>query len=99
MQEKQWTVLYMTGIDDRTRHGNITCLSQHGIELLEQSLDRAINLKLPVDSGFRGVSSGIKWGAQLRGPDGRRAATVRLRADVQGPRHPGDSIGVLRAPF
>jgi hypothetical protein len=28
------------GIDDLTRHGNVTGLSQHGIELLEQSLDR-----------------------------------------------------------
>ena len=29
-------------------------------------------------------------GAQLRGPDGRRAATVRPSADVQDPGHPGD---------
>ena len=28
------------GIDDLTRHGDVTSLPQHGIELLEQSLDR-----------------------------------------------------------
>jgi IS5 family transposase len=29
-------------------------------------------------------------GAQLHGPDGRRAATLRPSADVQDPCHPGD---------
>ena len=44
------------------------------------------------------LSAGIKCGAQLHGPNGRRAATLRPSADVQDPGHPGDKICPMNAP-